>query len=82
MPKTFEITILGCDCPVCDLLDRHVREAASNMKIDAMISHTCEEEQVKKYDIRKLPALIINGRLEIEGQLPSIFEIEDMITQR
>jgi predicted DsbA family dithiol-disulfide isomerase len=79
MTNNIDFVIVGCDCPVCNLLEKYIWEAIAEIKISATITHSCNENLIRQYHIEKLPALIIDGSVKIEGQVPDIQEIEELI---
>lgn len=81
MTKIEQIIILGQECPECDELDARVREALGRLGVgDVPIEHVEDiREELQVFGTAKMPALIIDGTLVTEGEVPTVEAIVRMI---
>lgn len=76
-----KIEILGPGCPKCHNTEENVKKALSEL------NKTAEVEVVKVSDISAIiekgiiqtPALIINGKITIQGKIPTVEQIKQFI---
>jgi small redox-active disulfide protein 2 len=76
-----EIKILGTDCPKCKTLEKLTREVVEKNGIDATINKVEDIMEIMKYGIMTTPALVVNGKVEIKGRVPSSDEIKQILTR-
>ena len=75
------IEIFSADCPICRETIEIVKssECCRNSEI---VIHTCKGDEccdpAKKYKIRALPSIVVDGKLAIEGR-PSLKGIKDVL---
>ena len=74
-----KIKILGTGCPNCKILERNVREAVSELDIDADISKVEDIMEIMKYYIAKTPGLVIDEKLVSWGKLLSVKEVKELL---
>jgi small redox-active disulfide protein 2 len=76
-----EIKILGTGCPKCKTLEKMTREVVEQNGINATISKVEDIVEIMKYGVMTTPALVINGKVEIKGRVPSSDEIKQLLTR-
>jgi len=76
-----EIKILGTGCPKCKTLEKITREVVEKNGIDAKITKVEDIIEIMKYGIMTTPALVVNGKVEIKGRVPSADEIKQVLTK-
>lgn len=76
-----EIKILGTGCPKCQTLERLTREVVAQNAIDATITKVEDIIQIMKFGVMTTPALVVNGKVEIKGRVPSSDEIKQVLTK-
>ena len=76
-----EIKILGTGCPKCKTLEKITREVVEQNGINATISKVEDIVEIMKYGVMTTPALVINGKVEIKGRVPSSDEIKQLLTR-
>lgn len=74
-----EIKVLGPGCNKCHVLDKLVREAVQEMRIDANIEYVQDMVKIMDYNIMSTPALVINDVVKCSGRVPDKNEIKTMI---
>ncbi|GIV20826.1 MAG: redox-active disulfide protein 2 [Armatimonadota bacterium] len=79
-----KIEVLGSGCPRCHTLEKHAREAVKALGIEAEIEHiTNLQHSIKRMqEVRAMstPALIVDGKLVLQGKVPSVPELVQTLT--
>lgn len=68
-----KILIFGGEppCARCKATEKVLREAISELKLDAEISHVSAlSPEADKYDILSTPAVVINEKVVVAGKVP------------
>ena len=76
-----EIKILGTGCPKCKTLEKLTREVVEKNNVDATITKVEDIMEIMKYGVMTTPALVVNGKVEIKGRVPSSDEINQVLTR-
>lgn len=76
-----EIKILGTGCPKCKTLEKITREVVAQNGINASITKVEDIVEIMKYGVMTTPALVVNGKVEIRGRVPSSDEIKQVLTR-
>lgn len=74
-----EIKILGTGCPKCKTLEKLTRDVVEQNGIDATIAKVEDIMEIMKYGVMTTPALVVNGKVEIKGRIPSSDEIKQVL---
>lgn len=74
-----EIKILGTGCPKCKLLEKLTRDVVAEMGIEANIIKVEDIVEIMKFSVMATPALVVNGKVEIKGRIPSAEEIKEVL---
>ena len=78
--KTYlEIKVLGAGCPRCEALLNNVRNALSELEIEANLNYIKDVREIAKYKVFSTPLLIINENVVTKGEVPSKEKIKDLI---
>lgn len=56
-------------------------EALDNLKLSENFQVITDKDKIKEDEIECMPALMINGRVMIEGELPEVIEVIDLIKE-
>ena len=73
------IKVLGTDCANCKKLENHVRKAVAELGTDIEVVKVEDITKIIEYNVIRTPALIINEKLVMNGKVPSISEIKELI---
>lgn len=76
-----EIKILGTGCPKCKTLEKLTRDVVKQNSIDATVTKVEDIMEIMKYGVMTTPALVVNGKVEIKGRVPSADEIRHVLTK-
>jgi len=75
-----KIQVAGPGCLKCQETEKNVREACSQMKLDADIQHVYDIKEIAKLGVLFTPAVIIDGKMVLSGKLPSVQELKKIIS--
>ena len=75
------IQILGTGCPKCKTLEKLTREVVAQNNITAEISKVEDIMEIMKFNVMSTPALVVNGKVEIKGRIPSAGEIKQILSK-
>jgi small redox-active disulfide protein 2 len=74
-----EIKILGTGCPKCKTLEKVTREAVAEAGIEATIEKVEDIIKILEYNIMHTPGLVINGKVVLSGQVPTINQVKEIL---
>ena len=73
------IKILGTGCAKCHALEKTVKEAVSELRLDATVEEIKDMKQILNYKILMTPGLVINDKVVLSGKVPNKAEVERLI---
>ncbi len=76
-----QIQILGTGCPKCKTLEKITREVVEQNGFTAEISKVEDIMEIMKFNVMATPAIVINGKVEIKGRVPSADEIKQLLSK-
>lgn len=76
-----EIKILGTGCPKCKTLEKVTREVVEKNGFNATVTKVEDIVDIMKYNVMTTPALVVNGKVEIKGRVPSADEIIQVLSK-
>ena len=76
-----EIKVLGTGCAKCKSLEKITRKAVEELSLDATIEKVEDIQKIMEYAVMRTPALVINEKLVLSGQLPKIAEMKDILSK-
>lgn len=71
-----KIQILGTGCPKCKTLMANTEAAVKSMGIEASIEKVEKIQDIMKFGVMCLPALVVDGQVKSVGKLLSAVDIE------
>ena len=74
------IKILGPGCAKCQLLEKTVKEAVAEMKIDATVEEIKDIKKIMEYPILMTPGLVIDEKVVSSGKVLTKAEVAKLIT--
>ncbi len=76
-----DIKILGTGCSKCKTLEKLTREAVESLNIQATITKVEDIMEIIQFGVMTTPALVVNGKVEIKGRIPSVEEIKIILNK-
>jgi len=76
-----EIKVLGTGCPTCKTLEKLVRDAVTELNIDAVITKEEDIMNIMSYGIMRTPGLVVDGKVAMSGRLPSEKELREILSK-
>ena len=76
-----EIKILGSGCAKCKTLEKLTSDVVTQNGIDATITKVEDIREIMKFGVMTTPALVVDGKVEIKGRIPSSDEIKQVLTK-
>jgi small redox-active disulfide protein 2 len=76
-----EIKVLGTGCARCKSLEKITRKAVDELNLDASVEKVEDFQQIMEYAVLRTPALVINEKVVLSGQVPKVSALKDLLTQ-
>ncbi|WP_250631278.1 thioredoxin family protein [Rhodoflexus caldus] len=73
------IKILGTGCPKCKQTEANVREAVSQLGIEANIIKVEDIQEIMAYNVLSTPVLVIDEQIKIKGKVAQVNEIVELL---
>jgi len=74
-----KIEILGMGCPKCKKTAANVEQAVRELGIEAEIVKVEKIDEIMKYGVMMMPALVIDNEVKCAGKIPTVDEIKSWI---
>ncbi|MFI5279609.1 MAG: thioredoxin family protein [Gemmatimonadales bacterium] len=75
------IEVLGSGCAKCEMLAKHAEEAARELGLDHTLVKVTDPTTFMRYGVMATPALVVDGRLRLQGRVPSADKLKDLLRQ-
>jgi small redox-active disulfide protein 2 len=76
-----EIKVLGTGCAKCKSLEKITRKAVKELSLDATVEKVEDIQKIMEYAVMRTPALVIDEKVIISGQLPKVAELKELLTK-
>jgi small redox-active disulfide protein 2 len=76
---TLKIEVFTSTCAKCKMLEVVVRTAVQEMEIDADVKNVHDAIYIREKGVTRVPALIINNKIIVEGRVPTVTEMKGII---
>lgn len=77
----YNIKILGTGCAKCLKLEENVRQAVSEMNIEAEVSKVTDLNDIMAYGVLMTPGVVINEKVVSFGKLLNSKDVRKLITE-
>lgn len=74
-----KIEILGIGCPKCNATTENVKKALSELGKTAEVVKITDIKQMMERGVMSTPALIIDGKLMVQGKISNVEQIKNWI---
>lgn len=75
-----DLKILGGGCANCKTLYKNAEEAAKNLGVECSFEKVTDFKKIAEYGVMRTPALVIDGKVVVSGSVPSVKEIEGLLS--
>lgn len=76
-----EVKVLGGGCAKCNALEAAVRQALSELNMEAEVEHVTDFAQIAAYGVMSLPALVVEGKVVSAGKVLKAGEAARLLTK-
>ena len=76
-----EIKVLGTGCARCKSLEKITQQAVEELNLDATVEKVEDIQKIMEYAVMRTPALVIDEKLVLSGQVPKVAEIKNLLTR-
>ncbi|MGA7160064.1 MAG: thioredoxin family protein [Bacteroidota bacterium] len=73
------IKVLGPGCMNCLTLEKRTVEALKQLNIDTPIDKVTDFEQIASYGLMRTPGLVIDNKIVIQGRVPTVEQIGELL---
>jgi len=74
-----KIEVLGPGCPRCANVEANVKKALAELKKEAEIVKVTDINTMIEKGVIQTPALIINGKIIVQGKIPTVEQLREII---
>jgi small redox-active disulfide protein 2 len=75
------VKVLGSGCKNCKRLEQNVVEALKNLGLEAEVIKVTDFKDITAYDILATPALVVDEKVVLSGQVASVEKLEELLKQ-
>ena len=76
-----EIKVLGTGCARCKSLEKVTRQAVEELHLEATVDKVEDIQKIMEYAVMRTPALVIDEKVVISGQVPNVAELKELLTK-
>ncbi len=73
------ITILGAGCANCKKLEDNLHKAIEDLHHGISVKKESDYSKIASYGVMHTPALVINDKVVLQGKVPGVAELMDII---
>lgn len=77
-----EIKVLGSGCCRCKKTFDTVKQVIEEDKVNATLEYVTDIAKILDYSIMSMPAIVINGKVVLNGQVPSASEVRQLLNNQ
>jgi small redox-active disulfide protein 2 len=74
-----KIEVLGPGCPKCHHTEENVKKALSELNKQAEVIKVTDISAIIDKGIMQTPALIIDGNIAVQGKIPTVEQVKQLI---
>ena len=74
------IKVLGTGCARCKTLEKITIKAVEELNLSATVKKEEDIQKIMEYAVMRTPALVINEKVVISGQVPKMNELKELLT--
>jgi small redox-active disulfide protein 2 len=77
-----KIKVLGTGCARCKSLERATIQAVEELNLDATVEKVEDIQKIMEYAVMRTPALVIDEKVVMSGQVPSVAQVKELLTKK
>ncbi len=74
-----KIEVCGPGCPKCASAEQNVLQALQELQIQAEVVKVTDIDAMLEKGVLRTPALLIDGKLAIQGRIPTVQQIKQFL---
>ena len=74
-----KIEVLGPGCPKCMSMEQNVKKALAELAVQAEVEKVTDIQKIIEKGILSTPALVIDGRVVLQGKNPTVAQLKNVI---
>ncbi len=74
-----KIEVLGTGCPKCMSVEQNVKKALAELAVQAEVEKVTDLQQIIQKGVLSTPALVIDGKLVLQGKSPTVEQLKELI---
>jgi len=75
------VTILSTGCSTCQTLEANTEKALEQISEDVSFEKIEDMEQIMRYGVMSMPALVVDGDVKVSGRVPDPDEIAALVEE-
>ena len=75
------IEVLGPGCPKCMSTEQNVKKALQELNLQAEVRKVTDIDLIIEKGVMWTPALIIDGKLAMQGKIPTVEQIKQLVKE-
>lgn len=76
-----KLQILGSGCAKCEKLAKVSQIAADELNLDYELEKVTDINEIMSFGVMLTPALVIDGKVELVGIVPSLPKMKDILSK-
>jgi small redox-active disulfide protein 2 len=76
-----KIEVLGPGCPKCQSTEQNVMKALGELNLQAEVVKVTDINAIIERGVMWTPALVIDGKLALQGKIPTVDQIKQLIRE-
>jgi small redox-active disulfide protein 2 len=77
-----EIKVLGSGCCRCKKTFDTVKQVIEEDKVNATLEYVTDIAKILDYNIMSMPAIVIDGKVVLNGKVPSASEVRQLLNNQ
>ena len=74
-----KLQILGTGCAKCNALTQVTEQAAQALGLPYELEKVTDLNQIMKFGVMLTPALVVDGRVKVQGKVPNPAELKALL---
>ena len=75
-----QIKVLGTGCARCKSLEKVTKKAVEELSLDVTVEKVEDIQKIMEYAVMRTPALVVDEKVVLSGQVPKISEMKEILT--